>query len=276
MKPVRLLLSVAAASMFMLMQNVSAATPLDITLNGSYIKTDSYGFIEEGSAMVPVRGISEVFGCDSVSWNGNQKKAEVKYKGKSLELYSGSKNAEVNNSSVKMPQEAVIVDGRMYASVRFLSDFFGADVKWNELTHTVELTKSDHEVKKEHIDNSYTSKDLEWLAKIVHAEAQGEPDNGKIGVANVVINRRDSDQFPNTVYDVVFDTKYGVQFTPVANGAIYNTPKKESYHAAKKALFGKNVVGKSLYFCNLSISTNLWIPNNRTFFTRIGKHSFYL
>lgn len=276
MKPERLLFYTAVLACTICTSTAKAETPVDITLNGSYIKTASHGFIDDGSVMLPVRSIAETFGCNSVNWNETEKKVTVEYDENLLDIYAGTKNAKINNEAVTMPKQAQIVDGRAYVSVRFICDFFDADVKWNELTHTVVITKDGFEVNKKHIDNSYTSSDLEWLAKIVHAEAGGEPDDGKVAVANVVLNRKKHREFPNTIYDVVFDRKYGVQFTPVANGAIYNKPSVNSYHSAKKALFGKNVVGESLYFCNLSISTNFWIPNNRPFFTKIGKHSFYL
>lgn len=276
MKPKRLLFYVAVVGLSLMGMNAKAQTPLDIKLNGSYIKTASQGFIEEGSAMVPVRCISEAFGCDEIKWNEKERAVSVEENGENLVFYIDKDKALVNGKWEKMPNEAKIVDGRTYVGVRFLSDFFDADVNWNGLTHTVELSKKGFTPKNEHIDDSYTSADLEWLAKIVHAEAGGEPNKGKIAVGNVVMNRIESNDFPDTVYDVVFDRKYGVQFTPVANGAIYNNPSRDSYHSAKKALFGENVVGKSLYFCNTAISTNFWIVNNRPFFTQIGKHSFYL
>ncbi len=276
MKHGRLLFCTAALMAMVYGTSVNAATPLDITLNGSYIKTAWHGFIEEGSAMVPVRSISEVFGCDDVNWNENERKVSVNYNNKILEIFVDTQNAEINGNAVKMPRKSRIINGKTYVSLRFISEFFDSEVKWNALTHTAEIIKDGYAVSEIHIDDTYTSSDLEWLAKIVHAEAGGEPDDGKVAVANVVMNRKHSSEFPNTVYDVVFDRKYGVQFTPVANGAIHNNPSKESYHAAKKALFGKNIAGDSLYFCNLNISTNMWIPNNRTFYKQIGKHSFYL
>ena len=156
------------------------------------------------------------------------------------------------------------------------AEVFGAEVSWDTKTYTVYINKEDIQVDDKYVDKSYTSTELDWLAKIIHAEAQGEPQRGKVGVGNVVLNRVKSKEFPNTIYDVIFDRKYGIQFTPIANGSIYNNPAKESYIAAKCALTGENVVGESLYFCNPSISTNFWISNNRAFFTKIGKHEFYL
>lgn len=274
MKPTGLLLSLAFLSAFTI--NSKAQTPLDITVNGSYIKTASQGFIEEGSAMVPVRAISEILGADYINWNGSTKKISIGKEDTKIELTIGQKKASVNNSTATMPVPAMLINDTSYAGVRFISEALGANVSWDAKRHTVNITKNSVELNEHLIDNSYTSDDLDWLAKIVHAEAQGEPENGKIAVANVILNRVESKDFPNNVYDVIFDRKYGVQFTPVANGTIHNNPSIECYHAAKKALNGHNVIGNSLYFCNPAISTNFWIANNRPFYTNIGNHSFYL
>lgn len=274
MKPTGLLLSLAFIAVFSL--NADAKTPLDISVNGSYIKSAAQGFIEEGTAMVPVRIISDILGCEYVDWNQNTKTVTVGYDNNEIQLTVDSKDAVLNNSVVKMPVKTMLVNDTSYASVKFLSEALGADVSWDEKRHTVNITKDGIELDDELINDAYTTDDIDWLAKIVHAEAQGEPDDGKIAVANVVLNRTASNEFPDNIYDVIFDRKYGVQFTPVANGTIYNNPSIACYHAAKKALNGHNVIGDSLYFCNPAISTNFWIINNRPFYKSIGNHDFYL
>ena len=118
--------------------------------------------------------------------------------------------------------------------------------------------------------------DVYWLSRIVHAEAEGESFEGKVAVANCVLNRVNSNQFPNTIYSVIFDTKYGTQYEPTANGKIYNNPSNESVQAAHAALGGYNNIGKSLYFYNPKKSTSNWISNNRKFYTTIGNHNFHL
>lgn len=123
---------------------------------------------------------------------------------------------------------------------------------------------------------SFSEDDVYWLSRIVHAEAQGEPYTGKLAVANTILNRVKSDQFPNTIWGVIFDTKYGVQYTPTINGAIYNTPNADSVRAAREALSGKSVVGNALYFCNPKTASNNWIMKNRPYYTTIGNHAFYL
>ena len=96
-----------------------------------------------------------------------------------------------------------------------------------------------------------------------------------MAVGTVVLNRVASDEFPNNIYDVIFDRKWGVQFTPVANGTIYDTPTAESVLAAKLCLEGGRVAGDSLYFLAPELTSNHWIMNNREYVTTIGCHWFY-
>lgn len=124
-------------------------------------------------------------------------------------------------------------------------------------------------------DSAYDYEDLYWLSRIISAEAKGESFTGQIGVGTVVLNRVRSQEFPNTVKGVVFDRKYGTQFTPVANGSIYDTPTKSAVVAAKMCLDGYVLSDSVLYFVNPSIATSSWIQNNRKYAFRVGNHEFY-
>ncbi len=121
-----------------------------------------------------------------------------------------------------------------------------------------------------------TSGDIYWLARIIHAEAGGEPYIGKVAVGNVIMNRVNSSSFPNSVYGVIFEYYKGIpQFSPVKDGTIYNTPSSESYRAAQEAYAGSKPVGGALYFFNPAKSSGSWIVKNRTYVTTIGNHVFY-
>ena len=98
---------------------------------------------------------------------------------------------------------------------------------------------------------------------------------GQIAVGNVVLNRTRSTDFPNTVYDVIFDTKFGVQFTPILNGTIYDPPCESSVIAAKICLEGYSISDKIVYFLNEAISSNMWVTNNRPYVMTLGNHAFY-
>lgn len=124
--------------------------------------------------------------------------------------------------------------------------------------------------------SSYSSTDLYWLSRIINAEAEAEPYAGKVAVGNVILNRVKSDKFPNTVKGVIFEYYKGIpQFSPVADGTVYNAPNADSIKAAKAALAGTNYVGNSMYFFNPDKSEGEWIVANKTFVKRIGNHVFY-
>ena len=99
---------------------------------------------------------------------------------------------------------------------------------------------------------------------------------GQMAVGNVVLNRVASPEFPNSIQGVIFDRKHGTQFEPVDNGTIYDTPTESAVAAAKAVLAGQNVVGSCKYFFAPALSQGTWMRQNRTYYTTIGCHRFYL
>ncbi|SET99029.1 cell wall hydrolase [Paenibacillus sp. NFR01] len=123
---------------------------------------------------------------------------------------------------------------------------------------------------------SYTlsQADIRQLQKIVMAEAEGEPYPGKIAVANVVLNRLRSANFPDTIKDVIYQKR---QFSPVANGRLTRvTPDKESIRAVTAALSGvKEVSDDTYYFLSLKLAQDLTVHHTRKYAKTIGNHTFY-
>ena len=117
--------------------------------------------------------------------------------------------------------------------------------------------------------------DWYWLSRIVHAEARGETYESRLAVANVVLNRRNHYAYPDTVKEVIFDRRHGVQFTPTVNGAINLEPDAVSRLAALDALEGRNNAPGALFFINPRYATNLWVPNNRQYAFTIGAHQYF-
>ncbi|MBP5305187.1 MAG: cell wall hydrolase [Lachnospiraceae bacterium] len=60
----------------------------------------------------------------------------------------------------------------------------------------------------EETGREYTSKDVKLLACLILAEAGNQPYKGKLAVANVVLNRVDSNLFPNTLKEVIYQKTY--------------------------------------------------------------------
>ena len=121
----------------------------------------------------------------------------------------------------------------------------------------------------------YDGDTMYWLSRIIHAESGNQPLVGKIAVGNVVLNRVEHEQFPDSVPAVVFDCADAVQFEPVANGSIYQTPSDAAMEAARRALNGENTAGDALYFYAPALSQGAWINESRAFELAIGCHRFY-
>lgn len=121
---------------------------------------------------------------------------------------------------------------------------------------------------------AYTAEDVEWLARIIEAEAGNQSYLGKLAVGSVVINRKNNDQFPDTIKEVIFQKG---QFTPVANGRIHKVkPSEESFKAAREVLKGiKDPTEGALFFYNPRIATDRWI-RTREVIKDIGQHRFAL
>lgn len=222
---------------------------------------ESYVYIQNSTLYAPLREICESAGA-SVYWNQTNQEAYVTHHNKS--------------KSFSTAYNCTLINGRLYAPIRMISSVLDKNVSWNKDDKVANIYDQKNINSDSNDSASYTQDELFWLARIIHAEAQGESMDGKIGVGNVILNRIASNKFPNTIYDVIFDRNYGVQFTPVSNGAIYCTPSEESYEAARRVLEGENIVGDSLYFFNPSIAQSFWIAQNCTYVTTIGEHQFYV
>ena len=112
--------------------------------------------------------------------------------------------------------------------------------------------------------------DLYLLAKCVYSEARGEPYEGQVAVAAVVLNRVESPQFPNTIAEVIYQPW---AFTAVHDGQINLEPNSTAYSAAKDAMNGWDPTYGCLYYYNPTTATSEWIFSRTTVVT-IGKHVF--
>lgn len=119
-----------------------------------------------------------------------------------------------------------------------------------------------------------SAEELLLLQKIVMAEAEGEPYEGKVAVANVVLNRLRSANFPDTITDVIYQKH---QFSPVANGRLKRVqPNEETIRSVNAALHGhKEVKDDTYFFLSLKLAQDLTVHHSRTFVKKIGNHSFY-
>ena len=121
---------------------------------------------------------------------------------------------------------------------------------------------------------------LKLRLKELEAEAGNEDAEGKLLVANVVLNRLNSEVFPDTVSGVVFQREKGVsQFSPVSNGSYYRVSvSDETVNAVERALMGEDISQGALYFVARKYADSSkveWFDRNLTYLFTHGGHEFF-
>ncbi len=296
-KPIRTLAAAAALTAALAIPAQAKEAPQLLTWNGSAIAA-----VREGDTIcASFRALCEAAGYQ-VDWVHGQAIAAGALR---LTAVPGQTVLQAGEETLPLPVAVSLRNSRTMVPVRALARALELEVRYDPKTCTATILSPDQpsggtqkpEQQPEQTPSvpsapsapsippapsepsdpsaSYDENDVYWLARIIEAEAGGESGEGKLAVANVVLNRVASGSYPDTIYDVIFDTKYGTQFEPTSNGAIYNTPSEESIEAAKRALSGENNIGGALYFYNPSLVDAVWIRTNCTYIQTIGCHNFY-
>lgn len=253
--------------------SAKAATTVDVHYNNWNMPLT--GYLKDGTTYVPIRQFFQLLGGSWVTWNSAELSANVRGNANAA-FYLGSRIAWIDSEKHQLPGRSYSQDGTFYVPLRGIAEALGCGISYNSSLQRVTLTTKGSSSQNT-ADSSAYKDSVYWLARIIQAESGAEPYRGKLAVGNVILNRVASVDFPNSIYGVIFDRKNGVQFTPVANGTIYNTPSAESIRAAEECLRGTRVVGDCLYFFNPKTATKAsWIVQNCRYYTSIGDHDFYL
>ncbi len=242
---------------------------LQIKINGKSVSAK--GFYSRESYYIPFRALANALGF-SYTYDSTTRTSYMSKSGASLVATDGCYTIYSSDRPLFSLSPVVIMsDGRMYLPLDSFAKAVGMNASIS--AETISLTGTPSVML--HASKYYDTDAILWLSRIIHAESSGETLIGKISVGNVVLNRVRSNEYPNTIYGVIFDRKYGVQFSPILNGTIYNTPSYESTLAAKICLEGFDISDGALFFLHPEISTSSWIPSARTYMFSIGKHDFY-
>ncbi|HHU22560.1 MAG TPA: copper amine oxidase [Clostridiales bacterium] len=233
------------------------------------------GYKAEYTTFVPLRAFSQVLDRDlNIRWDQPSKTAFVETDEFVLSAKEGDNYITANGRYFYVPSGVINNGGTILVPIREIAKAFNVEVNWNSKHWTIDIDTSEMSFI-ESGEEVYNEEDVYWLSRIINAESLNQPLEGKIAVGNVVLNRVADETCPDTIYDVIFDRKYGVQFSVITNGTIYMDPSEESIIAAKICLEGYSVVGDSIYFVNPDIGVSSWFVNTRTFVKSIGNHDFY-
>ena len=112
--------------------------------------------------------------------------------------------------------------------------------------------------------------DLDLLARLISAEARGEPYVGQVAVGAVVLNRVDHPSFPNSISGVIYQPG---AFSCLADGQFDQPVAESAYRAARDAMNGADPSGGAIYYFNPNTATSAWIWS-RPLIKIIGKHRF--
>lgn len=115
-----------------------------------------------------------------------------------------------------------------------------------------------------------TEANVNLLARIISAEARGEPYSGQVAVGAVILNRVEHPSFPDTLSGVIYQPG---AFTAITDGQFNEAVAESAYRAARDALNGTDPSGGAIYYYNPNRAINQWI-RSRPVIKRIGKHLF--
>lgn len=224
-------------------------------------------FAEDGVTYVQLSSLLLALGGWETQWDGGVRTASAVTELFTLDVPVQEDYVLANGFPFALNGGSLLRTGRTYVPLRGMASLLGAEVEFSGWDSPVTVNEMAQE--------GWTEEDFYWLCRIISAESQGECLAGQIAVGNVVCNRVASEEFPDTITEVIFDMENGVQFEPVANLTVYNEPTEKSVLAARMVLAGANTVGDSMYFFAPALSDGLWIRTNRPYHMTIGCHMFF-
>lgn len=253
-------------------RNLWQVSQRTVTVNGKAL-TES-GFVMNDTLYLPLRALANALGDAHVSYDKSTRTATLSMSGLYLTATDGGFVTYANDRPLfSFSPNVLMNNGRMYVPASALTKALGVTVS-SQKGNTVSLTGRYTPLLR--ASEFYREDEVYWLSKIINAESKGESLLGQIAVGDVIMNRVKSALYPNTIYGVIFDRKYGVQFSPTLDGSIYATPSFTATLAAKICLEGTSLSDNALFFLNPKTAESNWIIRSREYAYSIGGHDFYL
>ena len=243
-----------------------------LTVNGKTLTEPA--MMMNGTLYLPLRAFANALGDAKVSYNSSTKTATLSMSGLYLTATDGGFVTYANDRPLfSFSPNVLMSNGKMYVPASALTKALGVEIKTQTNT---DVSISGKYTPLTHASKFYREDEVYWLSKIISAESGGESLIGQIAVGDVIMNRVKSNLYPNTIYGVIFDRKYGVQFSPTLDGSIYNNPTYTATLAAKICLEGTSLSDNALFFLNPKTAESNWIVRSREYAYTIGGHDFYL
>ena len=243
-----------------------------ITVNG--VALSEPAIVMNDTLYLPLRAFANSLGNATVTYDKSTRTATLSMPGLYLTATDCGFVTYANDRPLfSFSPNILMSNGKMYIPASALTKATGVTIETS--TDTKVTIKGTYKALTP-ASKFYREDEVYWLSKIISAESKGESLIGQIAVGDVIMNRVGSPLYPNTIWGVIFDRKYGVQFSPILDGSIYNDPTYISILAAKICLEGTSLSDNALFFLNPRAAESNWIVKSREYAYSIGGHDFYL
>ena len=202
MKKHMLFAALSACTIAALAAAVSAAEPDSVSVIADGYPYTGMVAVYNDTAYVSLREFSAAMDNAVVSWDAETETAHVETDALTVSVQENGQYIEANGRLLWCEYGTFTTDdGKMFVPLTTISKAFGFDHTWNGATETVILERQTAAITP--AEEYYDADEVYWLSRIIHAEAQGEPFAGKLAVGEVVLNRVEDAEFPETVYGVI-------------------------------------------------------------------------
>lgn len=231
-----------------MMTQVAIAQKVETSLiiNGEYVLLENPVITESKNQYIQTKDLAKLVDFEA-EWIVDTKQVRLFNEDRQYIFTVDQKDLVTSEGSIKMDVEPWIEDDLSYLPLKNVAEEMGFEFKYNEDTYTAELSNKEFILEEKYKDKKhYTNEDLELLARIIQVESGERSLEVKLAIANVILNRVKSSQFPDTLSEVIYQSG---QFPPTRKSS-FRTLKinKNSYIAAKKALEGINNIDDCLFF----------------------------
>ena len=274
----RCALSVLLAFCLLCPSLAAAADSGDIQSMPVYINglLSARAYVSGETVFLPPEALCSAAGL-SMSWSEDGNTLTLSVPGAELTGHKGDGYFVADGRYIYAPDGWLVKGDALYLPSDALARFFGVEISFSEEHDRLKLSTDKLAVisgGESYYELNFDADLLYWLPQIINAEAKFEPLAGQIGVGNVVMNRLDSPDFPDTIFEVIYDTEHTVQFEPISTGGIFQEPSEQATIAAYLCLEGCSTVGDCLYFVNPDYGSS-WFDSSLELVKTIGHHNFY-
>jgi len=251
----------------------AAEHPIELVLNGEAEESGYRGRYVSGRVYGPVQAVFEQLGAE-VFWDVGLRMITVAYAQKKVLLELNGSVAIVDGARVELGTSSMVDGNLLLVPLGLVAKGLGMDVHFKDREARLFLTTPEHiatsGVPYGEPVISYTAEELDLFTRVVFAESRDQPYEGYVAAAAVIINRVQSDDFPDTLYDVIMQPG---QFAVIANGTYKWEPDDKARRAVQEALMGADPSREALFFFDPSRSTCTSMFS-RPVTVEIGTHRF--